>query len=74
VVTWVIGPGTFRQQLEGEPGMNRFIVVEQFEIELPEPDNDGRDEDEKKDSFECKKLSDFMEKMSGLLHAAPSTL
>jgi hypothetical protein len=74
VITWVIGPGTFRQELEGEPGMNRFIVVEQLEIELPEPDNDCSKKDEKKDPFESKKISDFIEKMSGLLHAAPSTL
>jgi len=54
--------------------MNGFIVVEQLEIELPEPYNESGDKDEKKDSFEREKLSDFIKKMSGLLHAAPSTL
>jgi hypothetical protein len=54
--------------------MDGLIVVEQLDVELPEPDNDGGDKDDKKDPLEREKLSDFIGKMSGLLHAAPSTL
>jgi len=40
--------------------MNGFIVVEQLEVKLPEPQDDGCKENEKKDSFEGKKLFDLV--------------
>jgi hypothetical protein len=54
--------------------MDCLIVMEQFKVKLPESKNKCSDEYKKKNSFESKNLSDFMGKMSGLLHAAPSTL
>ena len=54
--------------------MNCLIMVEQFDIKLPESYYDCNEENDEKNSFECKKLTDLIGKKSGLLHAAPSTL
>jgi hypothetical protein len=41
---------------------------------LPESQDYGYNENNQKNSFKSKKMSDFLGKKSGLLHAAPSTL
>jgi hypothetical protein len=54
--------------------MDRFIMVQQLEVKVPEPDDERNKENYKKNSFKSKKMLDFPGKISGLLHAAPLTL
>jgi hypothetical protein len=54
--------------------MNRFVMVKQLEIQVPEPNQECNNKNEKKRSFKSKKMFDFLGKPSGLLHAAPLTL
>ena len=48
--------------------MNGFIMVEEFEIQVPEPENNGSQKNEKKNSLEGKNGFYFIGKESGLLH------
>jgi len=52
--------------------MDGFIMMEQFEIGLPETQNKGNDKNKQENSLECKKMTDFIGNIRGLLHAAPS--
>jgi hypothetical protein len=74
MITGIIHPCSLGEELIGEPGMNCFIMVEQLKIELPEPDEDGADQDQEKNPFKRKYFFDGMGESRGLLHAAPSTL
>ncbi|OPX65728.1 MAG: hypothetical protein A4E33_00011 [Methanoregula sp. PtaB.Bin085] len=48
VVTGVVLPYTSRQELVAEPGMDSFVMVEEFEVKLPEAEDECKDEDEYK--------------------------
>ena len=55
--------------------MDRFIMVKQLEIKMPEPQkNSDQEELKEKILSKVKKCFDFFRKISGLLHAAPLTL
>ena len=54
--------------------MDCFVMVQEFEIQLPEAKNESQNQDYEKNTFKGKKLSESLRKESGLLHAAPSTL
>jgi hypothetical protein len=49
-------------------------MMEEFEIELPEPQKDGSEKDNEKGSFKSEYIFDSAGDYSSLLHAAPSAL
>ncbi|MFA7304447.1 MAG: hypothetical protein WC015_08080, partial [Methanoregula sp.] len=59
VVTRIVFPGTFGEQVKREPRMNRFIVMEEFEIQERESKDEGKNTNEKKNSFKSKKMLYF---------------
>jgi hypothetical protein len=54
--------------------MDRFIMVQQLEVEDEEAEDEGEDEYDEKNSFKSEYGFDPVSETSGLLHAAPSTL
>ena len=55
VITGIILPGSFGQEIIAEPGMDRLVMVEQLEVELPEAKEECKDENEDENPFKSKK-------------------
>jgi hypothetical protein len=54
VVTGVVLPCPRSQELIAEPGMDRFIMVQQLEVELPEAEDKCKDKNKEKNTFKSK--------------------
>jgi len=54
--------------------MDSFIMMEKFEIQLREPQNERKKKNKEKYSLKSENLFYFTGDYSGLLHAAPSAL